>query len=501
MRNALRIFRKDVRHLWPRIAIVLAVELLVGWVAFSPPPEMANAVHALGRFGMLPCWYLIAALIHEEAVPGNRQYWLTRPFSWRELLAGKMIFILVFVCLPVFAGEVTSLALRGKSPLAYLPELLVSQLFFLATRVLPAAALASITTGLIEAVWVTLAAFVGFYVILLIQLSSRGLAGFDWGGLEWFRTTVVATLVLATSAAILMVQYARRQTWLSRGILVAALLIGTFLMWIPGWHKAFALQARLSGQNVADTVARIALGSGRDPRTYTLPGQSGGWAGQHVEGITMPVRVTGIPDGMALYSNRAIVTVATPDGKQWSSGWDSLNGLFHVVATSSARTEGEPFLPGDGEYGLNLNIDQSLLRRAGSVPMPLHARVALTLLSREQTTPLAVREGAQAVSNDGFCWVTSHGRQFTMACSWPARMPASFGFRLQPGGPDLWLASLAGDKVGSYGPYPTSGGIWQWASRFITTDASPAGVDLVTRTAVAHFERELDIPALGEWPK
>jgi hypothetical protein len=500
MKRILAIFRKDVRHLWPRIAIVLAAQSLFGWVSFSPPPEMANAVHALGRFGMLPCWYLIAALIHEEAVPGNRQYWLTRPFSWRELLAGKMIFILVFVCLPVFAGEVTSLVLRGKSPLAYLPELLVSQLFLLATRVLPAAALASITAGLIEFVWIPMAAYVGIAVIVL-PLSLLAQTGTDWGGLAWFRDTAMASLLLAASAATLLVQYARRRTWLSRGILMAALLIGTSLILMPGWHAAFALQTRLSGRPVADTVARIALGSGRDPHTYTLPYTSGGWAGQHVEGITMPVRVTGIPDGMALYSDRAMVTVATPDGERWTSGWDSLNGLFRIVATSSTRTEDEPFLPGDGEYGLNLNIDQSLLRRAGSVPLHLRAKVALTLLSREQVTPLAVRKGAQAVPNDGFCWAASRKPFAEIACSWPVRTPAKFGFRLRSGGTNLLPAIWWGGKVGSYGSYPTSGGLWQWAGQSVRMDPPFPGVDLVTWTAVAHFERELDIPALGEWPK
>jgi hypothetical protein len=495
MKNALRIFRKDARHLWPRIAIVLAVELLVGWVSFSPPPGRYTGRTLLGLFQMLAAWYLIAAVIHEEAVPGNRQYWLTRPVSWRDLLAAKLIFILAFVCLPVFAGEVTTLILRGRSPLAYLPELFVSQLFFLATRVLPAAALASITAGLIEFVWIPLAAYVGFYFIAY-QLSSLS-TNFDWGSMEWFRATVVAALWLAASAATLLVQYARRRTWLSRGILVAALLIGTFLMWtMPGWHTAFALQTRLRGQHVADTVARITLDSGRNPQTQLRSS----WGGQDVEGISIPVRVTGIPDRMALYTDRATVIVATPDGRRWSSGWDSLNSLFRVADTTSAGREGERTLPADGEYRLYLNIDRSFFRRARSVPVHLHARVALTLLSPERVTQLTVREGAQAVSNDGFCWVTSRQQQLETACSWPARMPARFGFRLRSGG-DLPPELRWGISMGSYGPYPTSGELWQGAGQSVTTDASPAGVDLVTRTAAAHFERDIDVPDLGEWAK
>jgi hypothetical protein len=60
---------------------------------------------------------------------------------------------------------------------------------------------------------------------------------------------------------------------------------------------------------------------------------------------------------------------------------------------------------------------------------------------------------------------------------------------------------LTGSSLGSYGPYPTSGALWQTAYGGGTVDPPPSGIDLVTRDVAAHFERELDIPALGEWSK
>jgi hypothetical protein len=36
-------------------------------------------------------------------------------------------------------------------------------------------------------------------------------------------------------------------------------------------------------------------------------------------------------------------------------------------------------------------------------------------------------------------------------------------------------------------------------SLWLNADAPPLGADLVTRKAVAHFERDLDIPDLREW--
>ena len=127
--------------------------------------------------------------------------------------------------------------------------------------------------------------------------------------------------------------------------------------------------------------------------------------------------------------------------------------------------------------------------------MHLRARVALTLLSRGQITPLTLREGAQAVPNDGFCWVASRKRQFETACSWPVRTPARSDLRLWPGGMNLgWW-----NPVGSYGPYPTSGELWQSADQSATMDQPPVGIYLVTQGVVAHLERDLDMPALGKW--
>src|SRR5208283_6127454 len=100
MRHALAIFRKDVRHLWPAIAIVLAIELLLGWASFSPRAGLAGLRQGPDSIAALGWWYLIVSVIQQEAVPGNRQYWLTRPFSRWDLLAAKLMFILVFLCLP-----------------------------------------------------------------------------------------------------------------------------------------------------------------------------------------------------------------------------------------------------------------------------------------------------------------------------------------------------------------------------------------------------------------
>jgi hypothetical protein len=499
MKPALRIFRKDVRHLWPRIAIVLALGLLVGWIVHARPPgpsEGAGAV--LGWIMFLASWYLIASVIHQEAIPGNRQYWLTRPISRRDLLAAKLIFLLVFLCLPDFLVSAADLVVHGKPPLAYLPGLLAGGVSTLAW-VLPVAALAAITAGLVEFVAAALAAWVAFGVGTILLMSTRAYSpgaqvDYDWGGLVWMRGAAVAALLLTAAAAALLLQYSRRRTWLSRGILAAALVMSPWLLLQPwGWHTAFALESRLSGQPVAGTVARIVFDPARDPSLLPRFGRQ--W---------IPVQVTGIPAGMALCSDRVAVTVETPGGTRRTSGWQSQNALVRLAGTApDAWKKDERLLTGDGGYWLRLG---NLFGRS-SAPIHLRAKLALTLLSPENVTLLEPCKGTQASSQNGFCrvsqdgsfWVTFRRGVIATGSSWPVRTPARLGLRPRPrdgdagqrGEPALWW-----DSVGSYCPYPVSG---DWQQTGGTFDPPPADLDLVTREAVAHFERDLDIPDLREW--
>jgi hypothetical protein len=496
MKPALRIFRKDVRHLWPRIAIVLALGLLVGAVSHLRPPGPSEGAGAiLGGIMLLASWYLIACVVHQEAIPGNRQYWLTRPISRRDLLAAKLIFLLVFVCLPGLLVSAADLAVHGKQPLAYLPGLLAGGVSTLAW-VLPVAALAAITAGLVEFVAAALAAWVAFAVGMFLLMSTRAYSpgaqvDYDWGGLVWMRGAAVEALLLTAAAAALLVEYSRRRTWLSRGILAAALVMSPWLLLQPwGWRTAFALESRLSGQPVAGTVARIVFDPARDPGL--LPRFQRQW---------IPVQVTGIPAGMALYSDRVAVTVETPGGNRWASGWQSQNMLVRLGGTApDVWKKEERLLAGDGGYWLR----PGNFPGRSSAPMHLHVRVALTLLSPEHITPLAPCKGTQASSQNGFCrvsqdgsfWVTFRRGVIATGSSWPVRTPARLGLRPRPRDGDAGQPALWWDSVGSYCPYPVSG---DWRQTGGTFDPPPADMDLVTREAVAHFERDLDIPNLREW--
>jgi hypothetical protein len=53
----------------------------------------------------------------------------------------------------------------------------------------------------------------------------------------------------------------------------------------------------------------------------------------------------------------------------------------------------------------------------------------------------------------------------------------------------------------SYGPCSNTGGLWQIVTGNVVMSAEPSEIVLVTRRAVAHFEREIDIhPGGGQLP-
>ena len=149
MRQILEIFRKDARHLWPQIAafwtlLIAASALDPTYTHRHPLPAEAFLWTALP----LACWYVAIAAIHENRLPGDRQYWLTRPYTRGGLVAAKALFVVACVNLPVFLAHATVMAILGIPPWQHLPALVWQQVFLSAFAILPAAAIASVTTGL-----------------------------------------------------------------------------------------------------------------------------------------------------------------------------------------------------------------------------------------------------------------------------------------------------------------------------------------------------------------
>jgi ABC-type transport system involved in multi-copper enzyme maturation permease subunit len=153
----LHIFKNDVRHFWREIVLILAIVTAYGWQTSSHLREPEGSSPGIG-FSFLSqilsllvpvsFIFLILRAVHAECPVGDRQFWVTRPYDWRKLLAAKVLLVFTFVNLSLFILQVFLLWQAGFWPPKYFLGLLGLQVLWIAFVFLPAATLAVVTASI-----------------------------------------------------------------------------------------------------------------------------------------------------------------------------------------------------------------------------------------------------------------------------------------------------------------------------------------------------------------
>jgi hypothetical protein len=94
--------------------------------------------------------FVVVRAIQGESLVGDRQFWVTRPYEWKKLLAAKVLFALTFVNLPLLFLDVFLLAKAGFAPRNYWSGLLWMELMIVLYFMLPVAALATVTATVVQ---------------------------------------------------------------------------------------------------------------------------------------------------------------------------------------------------------------------------------------------------------------------------------------------------------------------------------------------------------------
>lgn len=233
MKQVLHIFAKDSRRLWPEILITLAITAAFVWIypvqwmsgnssygfhavagsAFVVRPILANSLVVLVPVSW---WLLISRAVHAESLVGDRQFWITRPYEWRKLLAAKVLFLLAWVCLPFFIAQCLLLVLAGFHPLFWLGGLLFNLLLVTGILVIPFFALATVTSNFARLILTLLGALVA--ILAISALASY----FDSGSVSTpYGDRISLPLLLSVCGAAIVLQYAARRVWFSRLLLIS----------------------------------------------------------------------------------------------------------------------------------------------------------------------------------------------------------------------------------------------------------------------------------------
>lgn len=365
MKQILHILKKDVRHFWLEIAVAL---ILVALLALLDPGVWRDSL-STGAFNeiniparlatleifltlLIPAswWLLIARVVQEERLVGDRQFWITRPYEWQKLLAAKVLLVAGFIYLPLALAQCWLLQVAGLRPAQHGGALLIDWLKIAAFPILPLAAIAAVTRNFARMTLTLLA-----LVVAAALMVTLGVAMIQSGSLHPPVSTIDAfdfPLLLAGSAAAILLAYAARKIALARIVLLAVPLLLLLISFV------FSTDATVDRAYPGNVSAGIHFGLNDDPNQASSvhPGIS-----QRVLRVDIPLKVTGVASGDHWSGEGVRVAIQSQGRTVWQSPWQQMT--FPVMS---------------GKYAfLAIDINRDVFYRVQSEPVTLQVELAL----------------------------------------------------------------------------------------------------------------------------
>jgi hypothetical protein len=396
MKQALHILAKDIRRFWGEVSLSVAVMVAFAW---EYPRQWLDASVEWERLGLrfqrqeqllggllmllipLTWWLLITRLVHEERLVGDRQFWITRPYEWKKLVAAKAIFLLIFLYLPLIAAQCWLLMRAGFNPAAHAGGLLYGLIVISGGLVFPLAAIAAVTVNFAR---MTL-------TLLCVCCCAVGIAAIDTSLFAAGMTQkpvassdpLAIPLLLCGCAAVIVLEYARRRIALGRILLlvlpVLLALSGFFFSSDAMVNRRYPPAA--SGENAAIQVS--VRGDAQSAGTANAA-----LSAKRVQ-VSLPLHVAGVAEDELWIPNGVKVTVDAVGGASWSSDWQPLYGGY--------------YLPDSRDASVVFEVNRDLFSRLQSMPVTLHLTFALTEARRAIVWRTALPTHDFTVPDFGIC--------------------------------------------------------------------------------------------------
>lgn len=346
MSRILHIFRKDLMHFWKEVLLSWCLLGLYVWQV----GEKLHATH--GTYGLgaiaggavfgagsgltefllvLSWWVLVVRLVQDEGLVGDRQFWLTRPYRWVELLAEKIIFVLLLIHVPLFIAQLVMLRLADFAPLPYLGGLLYmhASLFGFTAAVLTIATVTATLVQTILAVFVLLLYGAGNSLVMSqIPNSSIPHLQSAWDPVE-------GLLLLGAVIGVILLQYARRRTAVSRGIIIAMGVLTTLIGVVTPYAKLIAKNYALVNSD-QDSGLRIVLDTRKLEKPSTPPRFNRVPTKPREEknvNVMIPLLASAPSDDELVEINGIRVSIDSLGRHQWQSHWQPYGSVIIVPDT------------------------------------------------------------------------------------------------------------------------------------------------------------------------
>jgi hypothetical protein len=410
MMQFLHICKKDVRRHWPETLISLALLALytrreVHLWETSPEYESISSFFFVlsGRyipFFLVLSWiFLILRVVHSETLVGDRQWWVTKPYVWWQLLLSKLFFILAVIWVPLFVVQLFLLHHAGFSILPNLGRLFLMQFTLSLTLMASGFVLASLTKNLAQALM-----GIGLFVIVLIvglwlDSSSNRMTGES----SVFMERLESLLALGSIALVPIWQFARRRTWASRITIASCLGAATVLSLIP------------FGGRVEESYALLATKD--SPAQFTMPaipefqGKPTGLPEFSSDTpLSIPMNVSGVAPGSLVVIDGMKITDSSDDSR-WTRGWSR---QYQQLWPESQRVY------------LSYEVKRKEYERVKARDLKLHIELALSAYQELDARTLVLPATAFRDGALGICRLMNRGYQ-VLECLEPFHSPAYMG--------------------------------------------------------------------------
>jgi len=338
MSRTLHIFRKDLWHFWKEVLLSWCLLGLYVW-QFGAKVHIAHAGLALAGIGavsgltgfLLPLgwWVLVVRLVQDESLVGDRQFWLTRPYRWVELLASKLIFVLLFIHVPLLIAQLVMLRLAGFAPLSYLGGLFYMHGTLLVFTAM-AFTIATVTATLVQA-------FLATFVVLFYGIGNSGVISSvpnsSMPHLQNPWDPVESLILLCAIIGVISLQYARRKTGASRGIIIGSAVLTTVVGVIAPYDRLIAKTYPLLSPD-QDSALKVALDTRKPEKPSTPPRLNRVPAMPREENrvnIMIPLLASLSNENELVEINGMRVTIDLLGKQEWQSNWQPNGGNVIII--------------------------------------------------------------------------------------------------------------------------------------------------------------------------
>ncbi|MGH9344195.1 MAG: ABC transporter permease [Terriglobia bacterium] len=407
------IFKKDIRLHWLfalAVAIlpfaIVAVHLRMDhfFAANDALSSMLLLLELMFYFGVAT---LTAVLVHQDSLVDAREDWLVRPIRRRDLLAAKLLFVMLAAQLPLFCANLAGGLIDRFAFSSSFSGAITENLYFLLAFALPIFAFVSLTKNLAEALGGAFALFIAVMGLEMLIAAWNGgsLLGPTTGtGVAWIPQAERLMIYLIAAAAILGLQYFRRSTRVSRYVLGGAIVLCVLTQVAP-WRYAFGFEKAITAAPATDPLIRFdpALGRFHSPVSAEPPSSGAQLETRDLrvtetgEEIYIPLQVSGLAPGSILKIDRASVHLPGANGKE--KGAINLPGDlggFEVpndgTSEASLITHLEP-----------IKIRGNIFNRIKNTPVTLRIDYSATSLKLASTVSLPTTGANQRIDGVGWC--------------------------------------------------------------------------------------------------